>query len=220
MKKVAPSTSAAFRVLNTVELLESILGHLNCYEVLLLKRVSVHWKATVLGSSLLQTFLCSNHSKSAVPQPASYEDRLDYLDQPPTEEYPLAISNATSAHNFQNDSQPYILNPFLATASNKEYPGPEVLTYNLGSFKRINKHSACHRMYATRPPVKGIEVTEFFRSYTGYGAWIELPCIWTETWVSECQPEQGVMLSELLQQLEKLGREWEDAVEVRLKALV
>ncbi|KAK3695939.1 hypothetical protein LTR37_018234 [Vermiconidia calcicola] len=162
MATVTPSTSAVFEVLSTVELLESILGHLTCHEVLRLQRISVHWKATVLGSSLLQKFLCFNHSKSAVPQLASYEDRLDYLDQPPTEEYPLVISNATSAHDFQNDSQPYILNPFLATASNKEYPGPEVLIYNLGSFKRIKKHSACHRMYATRPPVKGIEITELF----------------------------------------------------------
>lgn len=111
MKESTLSTSAASKVLNTVELLESILGHLPYQEVLILQGVSKCWNATIHGSSLLQNFLCFKRSDSAGPQPSSYENGLDHWEQPPAKQYPLTIPNATSAHDLQTDSRPYLLNP-------------------------------------------------------------------------------------------------------------
>ena len=142
---------AAFKALNTTELLESIILKLQCKDVLLVQRVSKQWRATVVSSLALQKSLCLAPC-----------ERLDIEDQNPLPGFlnPGSLVGI-SAEDFlaacsTGDGMP---NPLLSTLFRPSNRQKGYLQFEHSDAKLIEStHASWRNMYITQPAATKVAV--------------------------------------------------------------
>ncbi|KAK3724368.1 hypothetical protein LTR37_000992 [Vermiconidia calcicola] len=205
-----PTNAMEAKVLNTVELLESIISHLPCNDVIRVQRVSKSWKAAVDGSVMLQKALCfSRHGSSCLSRSSrNNEERLNASARRSLQEYLVVLPTATSAHGFYIESQTenyYVLNPLFSNLFERAHPTLQLLKYKTNDIKHFTTDDSRHAMYASQPPARVIRVKrrEFIPENLDDGPFGGY--FWREK--RECRNDSGITFVDLVQHLEKIMTE-------------